>query len=329
MTIFGFHASHEELPPEDLLAHVVHAEDAGFTAAMCSDHLAPWSLRQGESGHSWAWLGAAMARTSLPFGVVTCPVGRQHPAVVAQAAATLELMFPGRFWLALGSGEALNEMVTGEEWPEKAVRDRRLDAAARAIQRLLAGERVSTDEDVRMRGARVYSRPEPSPPVIGAAATATTARRVASWADGLVTFNRPLKDLREVVDAWRDAAGDRPLFLQVHVSWAPTRKAALANAHHHWRTNVFAPEVMWELASPEQFDAVAEHVRPDDMHDAVVVSPDLDEHVERVREFLELGIDAVYLHQVGREQHRFIDAFGEHVLPALAGAGQGDRVGGR
>lgn len=119
MTIVGWHASHEQISPSRLLAAARHAEQAGFDAAMCSDHFAPWSERQGESGFAWSWLGAAMTTTQLPFGVVNAPGQRYHPAIVAQAAATLAEMFPGRLWVALGTGEAMNEHITGDGWPDR------------------------------------------------------------------------------------------------------------------------------------------------------------------------------------------------------------------
>src|SRR3954463_9490767 len=120
MSVIGFHSSHEQVHPAQLLDAVRHAEQVGFTAAMCSDHFAPWNQRQGHSGFAWSWLGAALATTSLPFGAVNAPGQRYHPAIVAQAIATLDAMFPGRFWVALGSGEAMNEHITGDRWPRKS-----------------------------------------------------------------------------------------------------------------------------------------------------------------------------------------------------------------
>src|SRR5688572_10859716 len=119
MTVIGFHCSHEQISPAQLLRDVQHAEQAGFTAAMSSDHFSPWSERQGESGFAWSFLGAALATTQLPFGVVNAPGQRYHPAIIAQAAASLCQMFPGRLWVALGTGEASNEHITGERWPGK------------------------------------------------------------------------------------------------------------------------------------------------------------------------------------------------------------------
>jgi len=155
MTIVGYHASHEQVHPAELLRAVRRAEEAGFDAAMCSDHLAPWSERQAESGFAWAWLGAALATTSLRMGVVNAPGQRYHPAIVAQAAATLAAMFPGRFWVALGSGENANEHVTGDPWPVKEVRDERLVECVDVIRRLLAGEEVTHHGLVTVDRARV------------------------------------------------------------------------------------------------------------------------------------------------------------------------------
>src|SRR5690606_4530716 len=135
--------SHEQLPPSRLLDAVVAAEAAGFDGAMCSDHLAPWGLDQGESGFAWSWLGAALASTSFSLGVVTAPGQRYHPVIAAQAIGTLEEMFPGRFWAALGSGEAVNEHVTGDPWPPKSDRNARLEQSAEVIRELLAGREVS------------------------------------------------------------------------------------------------------------------------------------------------------------------------------------------
>jgi G6PDH family F420-dependent oxidoreductase len=130
----GYHASHEQFPPSTLLRLVKAAEQAGFQAAKCSDHFHPWSDRQGHSGYAWSWLGAAMEATRIPFGVISAPGWRYHPAIVAQAAATLAEMYPGRFWLALGSGQALNEGITGLPWPPKAERNARLKESAEVIR---------------------------------------------------------------------------------------------------------------------------------------------------------------------------------------------------
>jgi probable non-F420 flavinoid oxidoreductase len=315
----GFHASHEQLAPSAALDAVRRATAAGFTAAMCSDHLAPWSERQGESGHAWSWLGAALQATDVSFGVVTAPGQRYHPAVHAQAIATLAELFPGRFWAALGSGEAMNEHVTGDRWPAKHVRDARLLECVEVIRALLRGEEVDHDGLVRVDRARLWSLPEEPSPLVGAAVSEATARRVGGWADGLITVNQPFHVLERVIGAFRDHGGaDKPVYVQVHVSWAEDEDTALELAYDQWRTNVFSSELNWNLESPAQFDAAAQKVRPEDLRGPVLVSADLDWHVERLGELAALGADGLYLHHVGKEQTAFIEAFAAEVLPQLS-----------
>ena len=317
MTIFGFHASHEQIPPGELLRAVQQAEAAGFEAAMCSDHLTPWSERQGHSGFAWAWLGAALATTSLRFGVVNAPGQRYHPVIVAQAIGTLGSMFPGRFWAALGSGEAMNEHVTGDVFPRKEVRDARLVECVDVIRRLLAGEEVSHDGLVRVDRARVWDRPEETPPLIGPAVSVATAARHAAWADGIATINQDPAVLRDLLAAYRDAGGRGPAVLQVHLAWAPDAADAEAMAYDQWRSNVFDPPLCWDLETPEQFDIASSHVRAEDVHTSVVITSDLGELVDRVAAMANLGFDEVYLHHVGTQQQPWIDVAGETVLPRL------------
>jgi len=317
MAIYGFHASHEQVHPRRLLDAVKHAEQAGFEAAMCSDHFAPWSERQGQSGFAWSWLGAALEATNLKLGVVNAPGQRYHPAIIAQAAATLSAMYPGRFWAALGSGENANEHITGDAWPRKDVRNARLREAVDVMRDLFAGEEVSRDGLVRVDRARLWTRPETPPPLIGAAVSVETAAWVADWADGLATIAQPREKLQEMIAAYRGAGGRGPLVLQVHVSYARTDAEALAIAHDQWRTNVFSPPLCWDIDTPEGFDEAAKHVRPEHMRESVLVSSDPAFFVDRLGELQSLGFDEVYLHHVGVEQTDFIDTFGGHVLPQL------------
>ncbi|KOV81752.1 TIGR03885 family FMN-dependent LLM class oxidoreductase [Nocardia sp. NRRL S-836] len=317
MTVYGIHASHEQIHPTELLAAVRRAEEAGFTAAMCSDHFSPWSERQGQSGFAWSWLGAALQATALPFGVVTAPGQRYHPAITAQAIGTLAAMYPGRFWAALGTGEASNEHITGDGWPRKDVRTRRLEECVEVIRALLAGEEVNHDGLVRVDRARLWTLPREAPLLIGAAVSPETARWCASWADGLITVNAPLDRLREVADAYRDAGGRGKLHLQVHLSWAQTQEAARRIALEQWRTNVFRPPVCWDLELAEHFDVVAEHVTAEQVEAVVNVSDDLKWHAERLNDYASLGFEEIYLHHVGQDLTPFVDAFGEHVLPEV------------
>jgi probable non-F420 flavinoid oxidoreductase len=317
MPVIGFHNSHEQVHPAALLDAVRHAEEVGFTAAMSSDHFSPWSERQGQSAFGWSWLGAAMATTSLPFGAVNAPGQRYHPAIVAQAIATLGAMFPGRFWVALGSGENSNEHITGAGWPRKELRDARLRECVDVIRALLAGEEVSHDGLVTVDRAKLWTLPDVEPALICPAVSVATARRGAEWADGLVTVNQPHDTLRELVAAYRDAGGRGTLALQLHLSWDADPDRAMAIAHDQWRSNVFPPPVCWDLDSAAAFDAVSAQVTPQQVAEVVRVSADLPQHAAWIAEYAELGFDQIYLHHVGREQRPFLDAFGRHVLPQL------------
>src|ERR671916_1380810 len=288
MAEIGIHASHEQIAPSALLDAMREAEAAGFARAWSSDHFSPWSERQGESGFAWSWLGAALATTGLPYGVVNAPGQRYHPAIIAQAAATLASMFPGRFWVALGSGENSNEHITGDGWPRKELRDARLRECVDVIRALLEGEEVTHDGLVTVDRARIWTLPEQQPALIAPAVTAATAARHAGWADGLVTINQPHDTLRELIAAYRDAGGQGSLTLQVHVSWDPDPDRALAIAHDQWRSNVFPPPLCWDLDTTRAFDQASVHVSPEAVTEAVRVSADLGQHAEWIAEYVDL-----------------------------------------
>lgn len=314
----GYHASHEQFPPGELLRLVQQAEAAGFGAAMCSDHFQPWSERQGESGFAWAWLDAAMATTALSFGTVNAPGQRYHPAIVAQSIATLAEMFPDRFWVALGSGEAMNEAITGQRFPPKDERNARLRECSEVIRALLRGETVSHRGAVTVQDARLWTLPQKPPPLLGAAVTEETARWVAGWADGLITVARPGDTVRRVVDAFRQGGGEeKPMYLQAHVSFEATDDLARQSAFDQWRTPIFDSPVLAALPSPAAFDAAATFVRPDDVDGPVRISASAARHVDWLAADLELGFERVYVHQVGRDQASFIDSFAREVLPQL------------
>lgn len=317
MAVIGFHASHEQIGPAQLLADVELAEQVGFDAAMCSDHIEPWSVRQGHSGYAWSWLGAALARTRLRFGVVTAPGQRYHPVITAHASATLAAMFPDRFWLALGSGENLNEHITGGPWPPKAVRQQRLAECVQVIRQLHDGEEVTHHGLVDVEQARLWDVPEVKPPLIAPAVSVETAAWSAGWADGLVTINQAPGHLRQMLDAYRGAGGRGKAALQVHLSWAPDEAEALAIARDQWRTNVFAPPVPWDLAKAEHFDDAAHQVGEQQLRRSVNISASTGQHVEWLQEYLDLGFEELYLHFVGQHQEAFIKTFADEVLPQL------------
>jgi len=318
MARIGYHCSHEQVAPSALLDLARRAEAAGFDCAMSSDHFHPWSERQGQSGFAWAWLGAAMQATKLPFGIISAPGWRYHPAIIAQGIATLAEMFPDRLWAALGSGQALNESITGLPWPEKAERNARLRECAEVIRALLAGETVTHRGRVTVVEATLYSRPAKPPLLLGAAVSEATAEFVGGWADGLLTVSAKPEQARKVVDAFRRGGGEgKPMVMQVGLSWARTEERALAEAHDQWRSNALGGEVNWLLPGPAHFDLATRHIRPEDMRESVLISADTERHVDWLREYVELGFGELQLHHVGSGQEAFIDAFGERVLPAL------------
>lgn len=318
MVRIGYHASHEQFTPRDLLGWVRLAEAAGFDAVMSSDHFHPWSERQGQSGFAWSWLGAAMEATRLPFGVISAPGYRYHPAILAQAAATLCQMYPGRFWLALGSGEAINEHMTGLPWPDKPERNARMRECADVIRALFAGETVTHRGRIDVVEAKLYTRPETPPLLVGAAVTEQTAEWLGGWADGLLTVSAKPDQLRKVIEAFRRGGGEgKPLFLQVGLSWAATEEEALRQAHDQWRANAIGGDVNWTLRTPQDFDMATRFIRPEDMRESVLISTDAERHVGWLAEFAALGFSELHLHHVGTNQAEFIEAFGSRVLPAL------------
>jgi coenzyme F420-dependent glucose-6-phosphate dehydrogenase len=326
--VIGFHCSHEQHPPSALLEHVRLAADAGFAAAMCSDHFHPWSERQGHAGFAWSWLGAALASTTLSCGTVCAPGQRYHPAVIAQAAATLAEMFPQRLWLAIGSGEALNEAITGAPWPDKTVRHARLHESAAVMRALWAGETVSMRGHTTTSSARLYSRPADPPLLLGAALTAETARWVATWADGLITVAGPRGNLRAVVDAFREGGGATKLvFLQVTVSFARTDDECVAAASEQWRHCALTAAQLADLATPAAFDHACAGVTIEDVLSRVRASADIRRQLAWLQEDAALGVDRIYLHNVARaHQARFIEACGTHLLPGFDPQPAGDGV---
>jgi probable non-F420 flavinoid oxidoreductase len=319
MVRVGFHASHEQFAPSELLELAQMSEGAGFDCAMSSDHFKPWGDAQGESGFAWSWLGAALQGTSLPFGVISALGYRYHPAVLAQAAATLSQMYPNRLWWALGSGQRLNEDITGLPWPDKAERNALLRECAEIVRALFQGETVIHRGRVSVVNARLYSRPELPPALLGAAISEETAEFVGHWADGLLTASAKPEQLRKVVDAFRRGGGEgKPMFLKVALNWARSEEEALQGACEQWRYNALGGDVNWELRSPEEFDVATRFVRPEDMRESVLVSSDPGQHAEWLNTFGELGFQELYLHQVGRNQREFIEVFGTRVLPQLS-----------
>jgi probable non-F420 flavinoid oxidoreductase len=316
MALIGIHASHELHSPLELLRLAVRAESAGFKGAMSSDHFHPWIPTQGHSAYSFAWLGAALQATTIPIGTICCPVGRYHPAIIAQAAATLAAMYPGRFWLALGTGQALNEHITGSSWRAKSERQSDVKRASAAIRSLWAGEYVTSEGPPAIDRARLYTRPLSPPLLLGAATTPETAKWVASWADGLLTASADTEQLTSIVYAFNAGGGEgKPKFLQALAGYDDDEDTAWRTALKNWPIAALDKDDLQNLHTPEEFTAATSGVTESEIRDKLRVSSDLRKHRAWIEEYLELGFDAIYVYTVSGKPEVFIDRYAAHVLP--------------
>lgn len=227
-------------------------------------------------------------------------------------------MFPQRFWMALGSGEALNERITGEKWPSKSIRNERLLECFRIIKRLLIGETVSHNGHVKIEDAKLYTLPQHKPLLMGAALTKETAEWMGGWAEGLLTAHKPINELKEVVDAFKKSGGEgKPVYLQVQLGYGADEEKLATDVYHQWRTNIFPGKVKGDLWKVEQFDALGEFVTLEDIKKKILVSSNIQQHIDCLKQYSEQGFEKIILHNVGRNQEEFINVFGEKVLPKL------------
>ncbi len=311
MAIICYHASHEQFRPSHLLKLACAAEKAGFTGLHSSDHFHPWSERQGQSGFSFSWLAAALQATSLPCSVVSAPGQRYHPAIVAQAIATLAEMYPGRFSIALGSGEAINESITGDKWQGKKVRNARMQQSAEVINRLLDGENVTFDGLVTVKHARLYTLPEKKPSILGAAITERTSRWLGSWAGGLLTTaDKDKAAVAKKIEAFKSAGGkDKPIYLQYSFSYARKRKDAVDEVWDQWKVHA-ATEGRWpEIKTVQAFDRAARDTTPEEVLETTDVFTDMAELWQSVRALEALGAERIILQNLNRQQEEFIADF--------------------
>jgi coenzyme F420-dependent glucose-6-phosphate dehydrogenase len=321
----GYAAMLEQFGPSEVLDLCTAAETAGFSGVMAADHFQPWVPAQGQASFVWEVLAAAGARTAGDLGPgVTCPSFRMHPAIVAQAAATLEVMYPGRTWLGLGSGEALNEHVVAGYWPETPERINRMFEAIEILRKLFTGKDVKHDgRFFKLETTRLWTMPAVPPPIYIATAGPVTAKRTGALADGLITVGAPEGKIEMIFEKCREGcreAGNDPekfkYILQLHLSWAETDEQALKNAMTEWPNGGMKfPKA--DIRSPGDFEQMAKLVRPEDFEGRMLISADLEAHRREIQRFLDMGFDQIYLHNVGRNQTEWIDAFGREVLPKL------------
>jgi coenzyme F420-dependent glucose-6-phosphate dehydrogenase len=325
----GYAAMLEQFGPQEVIAYQVLAERNGFSGSMAADHFQPWVPSQGEASFVWNVLTAIGERTEGDLGPgVTCPSFRFHPAIVAQAAATLEAMYPGRSWLGVGSGEALNEHVIAGYWPEAGERSLRMFEAVELIKKLfdasVAGKDIKHEgRFFKMETSRLWTMPSTPPPVLVATAGPVNAKKTGKFADGIITVGAPLEKIGGLFDKFAEGAREAgkdpdtmPRVLQLHLSWAATDEEAVENAVREWPNGGMKfPKA--DIRSPHDFAAMAQLVRPEDFEGRMLMTSDPDLHRAYIQNFVDLGFDRVYLHNVGRNQEEFIEVFGRDVLPKL------------
>lgn len=317
MAELGYALSSEEHPPSKLVSLARSAEEVGFTFALISDHFHPWLDRQGNSPFVWTVIGAiahATARLRLGTGV-TCPTVRYHPAIVAQAAATAAALMPGRFFLGIGSGENLNEHIVGRGWPSAPIRLEMMDEAVDIIRLLWkGGEQSFRGKYFTVDHARLYTLPSEPPPLYIAAAGPQAARDAAERGDGLITVSPEAS----VVEAFNAAGGTaKPRFGQVTVCWASDETSARRTAREWWASAAVPGELSQELPLPRHFEQATKIVREEDITQAIVCGPDPQKHRQAIQQYLDAGIEHVYIHQVGPDQDGFFQFYRKEILPAF------------
>ena len=317
MTEIGYTLSSEEFGPRELVGFAQRAEEAGFGFALVSDHFHPWIDRQGHSPFVWTVLGGVAQVTSrLRVGTgVTCPLIRIHPAIIAQAAATVAAAMPDRFFLGVGTGENLNEHVTGERWP--AI-DQRLDMLeeAIAVMRTLwrGGQQTVRGTYYTVEQATIYTLPEEPPPIMVAAAGERATRMAGELGDGLIATSPEAETIR----TFREAGGDgKPTYGQVHVCWAEDEERAKRTAYEHWPNTSIKGELGQELPLPRHFEQAAEMLTPEDVAETTPCGPDPERHLDAIRSYVDAGFDHVYVHQVGPGQEGFFRFYEREVLPKV------------
>jgi len=314
----GYKLSSEEHGPQALVDNARRAEDAGFSYALISDHFHPWVDRQGESPFVWSVIGALSEATErLRIGTgVTCPTIRIHPVIIAQAAATSELLLPRRFFLGLGTGENLNEHILGDKWPSAAQRLEMLEEAIEVIRTLWkGGQRSHYGRHYTVENARIYSLPDEPPPIFIAGSGDKAVELAARAGDGLISVAPD----GETVEAFEAAGGKgKPRIAEMHVCYSENAADARKTATEWWPNIAMGGQLGQDLALPAHYEAVAELVSEEDVAEAVACGPDPDRHIEEISKFLDAGYEQVTVHQIGPDQAGFFSFYEDSVLPKVS-----------
>jgi G6PDH family F420-dependent oxidoreductase len=319
---FGYTLMTEQSGPRQLVDYAVAAEEAGFDLEVSSDHYSPWLMSQGHAPYAWTVLGAVAQATSRVqlATYVTCPIIRYHPAVVAQKAATLQLLSDGRFLLGLGSGENLNEHITGEGWPPVAQRQDMLVEAAIIIRELFSGELVTWEGDYfRVDSARLWDAPDGGVPIGIAVSGESSVSRFAPLADHLIAVE-PDEELIKAWDQQKNGTGSRKIG-QIPISWDPDEKRAIERAHQQFRWFGGGWAVNADLPTPAGFEGASQFVRPEDIAEQIPCGPDLDKIAEAAQPFQQAGFTDLAIVQVGDEgQSAFLEQAAKPLLEKLRAA---------
>lgn len=315
MAEIGYFLSSEEHGPADLVAYARRAEDAGFRSVLISDHFHPWLDVQGQSPFVWSVIGGIAATTQLRVTTgVTCPSVRIHPAIVAQAAATSQLLLNGRFVLGVGSGENLNEHILGDRWPPAGERLEMLEEAVEVMRKLWTGKMVTHRGDhYTVENARIYSCPSTAPPVIVSAFGPRATALAARIGDGFITVT-PDADL---VRAYREHGGTGPIVGSAKVCWDADEDRARKRAYELWPTDALPGQLNQELALPQHFEAAVSLVSQDEVVRSVPCGPDPARHAEAITKYVEAGFDEIYVNQIGPDQEGFLEFFTNEVRPLI------------
>ena len=312
----GYKLATEGFDPKELIRQAVRAEEAGFDFVEMSDHFHPWLEEQGHSGFTWSILGAIAAKTTtlgLATGV-TCPTMRYHPAIIAQAAATMALISDGRFTLGIGSGENLNEHIIGKGWPVVSERHAMMREALEIIQLLWQGGYQSYEgKFLHLQDARIFDLPGELPAIAVAVSGPASIEVAAELGSGLFAVEPDA----ELVTGFHDAGGKGPIFGEVALAYAETEEAALAELMEKQRWSVAGWKVMAELPNPVNFDAASSTVREDDLRESVAVGPDPAVHLAAIKEFADAGFDHIALLNGGPDPDAFFDFFADKLKPEL------------
>jgi coenzyme F420-dependent glucose-6-phosphate dehydrogenase len=324
----GYKASNEQFPPQELLDYGVLAEECGFDSVFVSDHLQPWRHDGGHAPFAMAYLAALGARTErITIGTsVLTPTFRYHPAIVAQAFATLGCLYPARVVLGLGSGESMNEVPLGIEWPEGKVRFARFREAVALIRELWSGERISFEgEYYQTDKATIYDRPDEPVPLWLAASGPAATRFAGRVGDGYITTSGKdpalytdtlLPAVQEGAEKAGRTVADLEMMIEVKVSFDHSREEAM-NATQFWGALGLTAEQKSGVEDPVEMQRLADELSVEQTAKRFIVSTDPDEHVEKIKTYLDLGFDHLVFHAPGPDQAKFLRLYGEEILPRL------------